>query len=294
VDLSAVLLGAVEMARSEFDRPGPRVDIQADVPPLPLVRGTAAELTHVFSDLLLNARDAMPRGGTIEVDARESRGSVLLTVADEGRGIPEEHLPRVFDPFFSTSETRETGLSLSIAYGLLQRLGGTISAANRSGGGSVFTLSFPQAVRATRRRARQHRDGGRRGLRVLLIDDEKDNLEVLQDLLALEGHEAHAAASGRAALDLVRGGRPFDLVLCDVGMPEMSGWQVVREMHELDPRMRLYLLTGWANEIGEHDPRLRGVSGVLAKPLDLDELRSVLAEPAEPPPSQAEPVTIAN
>jgi CheY-like chemotaxis protein/nitrogen-specific signal transduction histidine kinase len=294
VDLSAVLLGAVEMARSEFERPGPRVEIQADVPPMPLVRGTAAELTHVFSDLLLNARDAMPDGGTVEVRARESRGSVVLIVADEGRGIPEEHLPRVFDPFFSTSETRETGLSLSIAYGLLQRLGGTISAANRPGGGSIFTLEFPEAVRATRRRARQHREQRRRGLRVLLVDDEKDNLEVLQDLLALEGHEAQAATSGRDALELVRGGRRFDLVLCDVGMPEMSGWQVVREMHQLDPDLRLYLLTGWANEIGEHDPRLGGVRGVLAKPLDLDELRGVLAETADPSLPQAEAATVAN
>jgi len=286
VDLSAVLLGAVEMARSDFDRPGPRIEIHADVPPLPLARGTAAELSHLFSDLLLNARDAMPKGGSIEVRAREGRSGIVVTVKDEGRGIPEEQLPRVFDPFFSTSETRETGLGLSIAYGLMQRLGGSISAANRAGGGSVFTLEFPPASRSARRAAEQRSESGRR-LRVLLVDDEPDNLEVLQELLGVEGHEAETASSGRAALDMVTSGRQYDVVLCDIGMPEMSGWQVVRELQQHDPELPIYLLTGWANEIGEHDPRLNGVRGVLAKPLDLDELRSVLATSGSSPPPPA-------
>jgi two-component system, cell cycle sensor histidine kinase and response regulator CckA len=278
-----VLMGVIEMARTDFDRPGPRIEINADVPPLPLVRGTAAELSHLFSDLLLNAKDAMPGGGTIEVRAREGRSGVVVTVKDEGRGIPDEQLPRVFDPFFSTSETRETGLALSIAYGLLQRLGGSISAANRAGGGSVFTLEFPLASRSARRAAEQHKESGQR-LRVLLVDDEPDNVEILQELLTLEGHHAETATSGRAALDLFASGHQYDLVLCDVGMPEMSGWQVVRELHRLEPGLPIYLLTGWANEIGEHDPRLRAVRGVLAKPLDLDELRAILSGARGPPP----------
>ena len=285
VDLTAILMGVIEMGRTDFDRPGPRIEINADVPPLPLVRGTAAELSHLFSDLLLNAKDSMPGGGTVEVRARDGRSGVVVTVKDEGRGIPEEELPRVFDPFFSTSETRETGLGLSIAYGLLQRLGGSISAANRAGGGSVFTLEFPLASRSLRRAA-EHRSENATHLRVLLVDDELDNVEVLQELLAFDGHKAETATSGRAALDLFASGHRYDLVLCDLGMPEMSGWQVVREMHRIEPELRIYLLTGWANEIGEHDPRLRSVRGVLAKPLDLDELRAILSGGGGPPPGQ--------
>ena len=122
---------------------------------------------------------------------------------------------------------------------------------------------------------------------MLLVDDEPDNLEVLQELLGVEGHEAETASSGRAALDMVTSGRQYDVVLCDIGMPEMSGWQVVRELQQHDPDLPIYLLTGWANEIGEHDPRLSGVRGVLAKPLDLDELRSVLATSGSSPPPPA-------
>jgi CheY-like chemotaxis protein len=282
VDLRAVLLGAIEMARTEMEGTGSEVRIEDEVPPMPLVRGTAAELSHLFADLLTNARDASPRGGSIEVRARAERGEVIVTIADQGAGIPEESLPRVFDPFFSSSEKRDTGLILSIAYGLMHRLGGRISASNRASGGAMFTLAFPFAVPAQRREARSGGEG--RPARVLLIDDEIDNLEVLQELLEMEGHHVDAAGSGPAALERFHRGERYDLVLCDVGMPQMSGWQVVREIRRLAPGVRIWLLTGWANEISEHDPRLRDVQGVLGKPLDLEQLRLLLSHPGGPSP----------
>ena len=285
VDLSAVLLGAVEMARTEVEGTGAAPRIDDDVPPLPLVRGTAAELSHLFADLLANARDSTPHGGRIEVRAREERGGVVVTVGDEGCGIREEHLARVFDPFFSTSDTRETGLVLSIAYGLMHRLGGNISAANRPGGGSVYTLFFPLASATQRQKQRENRAPRRAS--ILLVDDEVDNLEVLEELLEMEGHRVETAASGRTAVDRFQRGERYDLVLCDVGMPQMSGWQVVREIRRIEPAARIWLLTGWANEISEHDPRLADVQGVLGKPLDLEQLRTLLGdEPQGPTPAE--------
>jgi CheY-like chemotaxis protein/two-component sensor histidine kinase len=284
VDLTAVLLGAVEMARTELDGRGAALHIEDDIPPLPMVRGTAAELSHLFGDLLANARDSTPKGGTVEVRARATRGSVVVTVADQGQGIPEESLSRVFDPFFSSRDTRETGLALSIAYGLMQRLGGSISAANRPTAGSVYTLTFPLAS-AQRQRGQQKACRPRK-TSVLLVDDESDNLEVLEELLTLEGHRVETATSGKAAVERFQRGEHYDLVLCDVGMPQMSGWQVVREIRRLAPSARIWLLTGWANEISEHDPRLEDVQGVLGKPLDLDELRSLLGDPQGPTPSE--------
>jgi signal transduction histidine kinase/CheY-like chemotaxis protein len=284
VDLTAVLLGVVEMARSELDGTGAALRIEEDVPHLPMVRGTAAELSHLFADLLANARDSTPPGSTVDVRARAGRGGVVVIIADQGPGIPEENLSRVFDPFFSSSETRETGLVLSIAYGLMERLGGSISAANRSGGGSVYTLTFPLA--SPQQRREQHKGGGRRKASVLLVDDESDNLEVLEELLTMEGHRVETAGSGRAAVERFQRGERYDLVLCDVGMPQMSGWQVVREIRRIAPAARIWLLTGWANEISEHDPRLADVQGVLGKPLDMDELRSVLGEPQGPTPTE--------
>ena len=284
VDLTAVLLGAIEMARAEIDGAAGAVRIEDDVPHLPLVRGTAAELSHLFADLLANARDASPQRGVIDVRAREGRDGIVVTIADQGPGIAEEHLSRVFDPFFSTSETRDTGLMLSIAYGLMQRLGGTISAANRPGGGSIFTLTFPLASSLQRRPQRPRRQPCKAS--VLVVDDEVDNLEVLEEVLELEGHRVETAPSGKAAVERFQRGERYDLVLCDVGMPQMSGWQVVREIRRIAPATRIWLITGWANEISEHDPRLADVQGVLGKPLDLEELRSLLGEPQGPAPDE--------
>jgi len=284
VDLSAVLLGVLEMARTELDGTDAGLRIEEDVPPLPLVRGTAAELSHLFADLLANARGSTPVGGTVEVGASEGRGGVVVAIADQGPGIPEENLSRVFDPFFSSSESPETGLVLSVAYGLMHRMGGSISAANRTGGGSVYTLTFPLA--SPRRRRERGRPRQRQRAKVLLVDDESDNLDVLEELLEMEGHRVETAASGKAAVERFQRGERYDLVLCDVGMPQMSGWQVVREIRRIEPGARIWLLTGWANEISEHDPRLADVQGVLGKPLDLERLRSLLGDPGGSTPDQ--------
>jgi len=282
LDLSAVLTGAVEMARTEAETAGVR--IEANVPPLPLVRGSAAELAHVFGSLLLHAREQMPGGGTIHVKAREDRGRVLVTVRDEGEGMHEEDLARVFDPFSGVAG--ETALGLSVAWGVMSRLGGSLQAQSRPGEGTTFALVFPLAA-PPRREPIRRTSGERRTQRVLIIDDEQDNLEVLREVLELENQEVEAIRGGPEALALFDQGERFDLVLCDLGMPEMSGWHVAREIQRVAPGTPVWMLTGWANEIGESDPRRRYVRGVLAKPLDLDQLRSLLV--TSPGPTAPQP-----
>ncbi|MCA1825819.1 MAG: response regulator [Myxococcales bacterium] len=280
LDLAAVLTGAIEMARSEADLAGVR--IEASVPPLPLVRGSAAELAHVFGSLLLHAREQMPEGGVVRVRAREERGKVCVTITDKGPGMHEEQLSHLFDPF---SGSGETALGLSVAWGVMARLGGSLTASSRRGEGTTFTLNFPLAA-PQRREPPRRITGEVPSRRILIVDDEADNLDVLREVLELEGQEVEAARSGPEALAAFDGGGRFDLVLCDVGMPEMSGWHVAREIQRIAPGTPVWMLTGWANEIGERDPRREFVRGVLAKPLDLDQLRALLHGPlpASPPP----------
>ena len=278
LDLAAVLTGAVEMARTEAELAGVRVE--ATVPPLPLVRGSAAELAHVFGSLLSHAREQTTEGGAIRVRAREERGKVVVSICDVGPGLHEQELSKLFDPF---SGSGETALGLSVAWGVMSRLGGSLEARSRRGEGTTFTLTFPLAV-PQRREPPRSISPDRPSRRILIVDDEGDNLDVLREVLELEGQEVEAARSGPEALAAFdRGGR-FDLVLCDVGMPEMSGWQVAREINRIAPGTPVWMLTGWANEIGEGDPRRQYVKGVLAKPLDLDQLRSLLSNPQPAPP----------
>ncbi|MFP2909690.1 sensor histidine kinase [Pyxidicoccus sp. 3LFB2] len=147
VRLDEVVRDALDIARGDIDhratREGVLVHVEVDLAPLPAVRGSATDLRFVFINLLLNARDAMPLGGTIRLCGRHEEGHVLLTVEDEGTGIPPEHLANVFRPFFTTKGDKGTGLGLSMAYGVVSRAGGTLTAANRKEGGAVFTLRFP-------------------------------------------------------------------------------------------------------------------------------------------------------
>jgi CheY-like chemotaxis protein len=250
------------------------------VPPLPLVRGSAAELAHVFGSLLLHAREQARDGGTIRVRARLERGRVYVTIANDGLGLSEEDLGRLFDPFSGVA--RESALGLSVAWGVMTRLGGSIDAHSSRGQGTTFVLNFPLAApqRIEPAKPAPQRSGS---LRVLIVDDEQDNLDVLREILEMEGHEVTVARSGPEALGHVELGETFDLVLCDVGMPQMSGWTVAREIRRMAPATSVWMLTGWANEIGESDPRRELVRGILGKPLDLDQLRTLLSsEPRRP------------
>jgi CheY-like chemotaxis protein len=197
----------------------------------------------------------------------------------------EEDVARLFDPFSGIAG--ESALGLSVAWGVMSRLGGSLQAHSRRGEGTTFTLAFPLA--SAPRLAPARKAGGERAARrVLIVDDEQDNLDVLQEVLELERHEVAAVRRGPDAVALFRSGKRFDLVLCDVGMPEMSGWEVAREIQRVAPGTAVWMLTGWANEIAEGDPRRRFVTGVLAKPLDLDQLRSLLSgspQPTTPEPS---------
>jgi CheY-like chemotaxis protein len=202
---------------------------------------------------------------------------VALRVEDDGEGMSEELLARVFDPFFTTKGTQGTGLGLSIAYSVMRRLGGSISAANRPEGGAVFTLTFPVAAPVERAEPpRPAPAAAPRDRHVMVVDDDDDNLEATRWVLEGLGQRVSAARSGAEALALLAEGGPVDLVLCDIGMPGLDGWEVAERIQQIRPGTRTFLISGWASEIAPDDPRLRSVRGVLPKPLDLDRLERLL------------------
>ncbi|MFB1484068.1 sensor histidine kinase [Corallococcus sp. RDP092CA] len=148
VQLVGVVRDAVDIVRGGIEHQsrqgGHPLRLDVELPEgLPDVAGSAMELRYVVINLLINARDAMPRGGTIRLRAFKAGRAVRLTVEDEGTGIPQEHLSNIFRPFFTTKGDRGTGLGLSMAHGVVTQAGGTLVAGNRPEGGAIFTLSFP-------------------------------------------------------------------------------------------------------------------------------------------------------
>ena len=294
VDLSSVVGEAIEMVRTtiegESSLAGAPVRIRTRLPALPAITALASELRHIVVNLLLNARDAMPKGGTIEVAGEKRDERVILEVADDGCGIPDKDLESIFSPFFTTKGTRGTGLGLSNARTVLGRLGGEISARNRRGGGAVFSLAFPIA---TPRRAplpvhRASASDPPRGRRILIVDDNFDNLQATKMVMELEKQSVDIAQTGAEALTCLLAGSRYDLVFCDLGMPDMDGWSVAREIQKLAPGTTVYLLTGWAQHIQKDDPRRQWVKGVLQKPVKREILQDLLA--AELAPESPEPI----
>ncbi len=282
VSLAEVMHQAIEMCSGEME-PDPAgswagfriaTRIARD---LPRVRGSGAELRHVFVNLFLNARDAMPKagGGKVVVVGRRAENAVIVVVGDKGTGISEQHLGRVFDPFFTTKDHRGTGLGLAIAHQVMQRLGGSIEAENRPARGAIFRLTFPVAANAETAPTLLAATPPRRGQRVLVVDDDEDNLEATRMVLEGMGQIVTVAASGAAALEQVGEAR-FDLVLCDVGMPQMNGWDVAERIREIAARTPVYMVTGWANEIAPDDPHRTIVAGVIAKPIGVETLARLL------------------
>lgn len=283
VDVSAVVGEAIEMVRTtiegESSLAGTPVRIRTRLPPfLPAVTALASEIRHVAVNLLLNARDAMPKGGTIEIIG-EARGErVILKVLDDGCGIPDKDLENIFSPFFTTKGKRGTGLGLSNARTVLARVGADISARNRPGGGACFTLSFP--ITTLRRSTTPERRGSvpPRGRRILLVDDNLDTLQATKMVMELQEQSVDIAQTASEVIARLSAGSRYDLVFCDLGMPDMIGWRIAEQIQTLAPGTAVYMLTGWSQHVQLNDPRRQWVKGVLQKPMKPEMMQDLLAE----------------
>ena len=278
--LSEVVAQAVDLARSSIEGTsslqGSPIQIESNVPSaLPFVKGPASDLRQVMLNLLLNASEAMHQRGKIKMDVALANDAVVVRVADSGSGIPAEHLGRVFEPFFTTKGANGTGLGLAIARKIMEEIGGSISAANQPSGGAVFTLSFPLAASAVAMKKPESSIQASDSRRFLLIDDDVQNLDALREGLAVKGHKVDTALSGPEAIEKIRSGSSYDVVLCDLGMPGMNGWEVAREASQIVDKLNFYIVTGWGRQIEAEKPPSISISGVLTKPVDLDVIEQI-------------------
>lgn len=282
VDIRRVIEEAVEMVHFVVEKSptptGGTIKVSFEVPALPPVFGYAAELRHVFANLLLNARDALPSGGNIVIKGEALADAIVISVADEGVGIPPDVVARIFDPLFTTKSTG-TGLGLSMARDVMTRMGGTITGANRPQGGAIFRLNFPLPRAASRPKSGARLSEPTTSASsnsILIIDDYEDSLIPLKLVLEMRGQFVDTAASGKEALAKIRSGAGYDVVLCDLNLKEMDGWAIAEEMSKIAPNMRVYLMTGWLPELAGSDPKRSLVRGSLSKPIDLEHLFRIL------------------
>ena len=296
IDVTQVVRDALDITQSRWrEEPASRgivIELRTELGPVPPILGDAAELREALTNVILNAVDAMPTGGTLTLRTHVDAEYVEIVIADTGVGIPSAVRDKIFDPFFTTKGPKGTGLGLSLTYGIVSRHGGVVSVDSEEGHGSTFRLAFPIAAAMepppTAPPERREHGGSARTLRCLVVDDEEPVRAMLADAVEAAGHHATAVASGGEAVACFRA-EPFDVVITDLAMPGVSGWQVARAVKHMAPHVPVLLTTGFGVELSAEERRTHGVDLVLVKPLQIEEIREALAAAARTmPPGRSE------
>jgi CheY-like chemotaxis protein len=307
VDLNTLVPQVVDLTRARWhDIPQKRgvvIAMRTDLTPnLPAVMGLESEIREALTNLVFNAVDAMPEGGTLTVRTRVAAPAtsapadspetapaqvVHLEIVDTGIGMDEEARRRCWEPFFTTKGERGTGLGLAMVYGVVQRHNAQIAIVSEAGEGTTMRLSFPAVdVGSEAPRLAPEAPDRPRPLRILVVDDDPVLIEALGDSLAGDGHTVVRAPGGQAGIDAFEashgGPEPFDVVLTDLGMPLVDGRAVASAVKTLSSTTPVILLTGWGQRISEHPETLPFVDRVLSKPPKLRELREALTECCRP------------
>jgi CheY-like chemotaxis protein len=242
--------------------------------------GWPASLREALANLIFNAVDALPKGGTIRLSAFPSEARVVLEVGDSGVGMSPDVQKRIFDPFFTTKGERGTGLGLAQVAGIVERHDGQISVRSAPGRGATFRMEFPAAQEPVRPKVSPANPGKQPqgpSYRVLAVDDEPALVKMLSFMLHEAGHTTTTVMSAEAALEVLQT-QKVDLVISDVGLGSgMNGWELTERIRQSWPTVPVLLATGWGASIDPSEAQERGVAGVLSKPYRMAELQQLIA-----------------
>ena len=276
LNVAEVLRETYDLITKSFDK---KIDIRMDIADSLPIRGDHSGLSQVFMNLCTNARDAMPDGGELLIEAGVEGGDALITISDTGFGMDEQTREQCFDPFFTTKETdKGTGLGLSTAYGIVKDLGGEIHVFSELNKGTTFKLYFPLALLDEyQRQAGIYDIVQGSGEKVLIIDDEVDILEALVLLAEQLCYRAASADSGKAGIDKYKSWRP-DVVLLDRNMPVMDGLKCAQSILEYDPEARIVLISGYdAGGPSGIDKKTKAlIKSYLTKPINIEEISQAI------------------
>ncbi|HEY2781149.1 MAG TPA: ATP-binding protein [Steroidobacteraceae bacterium] len=293
VEINRAVQQVVELTRPRWsDLPqarGAMVDLQTYLTEsIPEIMGAEHEIRDALTNLIFNAVDAMPNGGTLSVRTRKAvvadgETRVLIEVTDTGVGMDEDTRRRCLEPFYTTKGERGTGLGLAMVYGMVQRHSAELEIDSAVGKGTTVRLNFPAFTSSVVSSPKTKVSAVvKRRLRILLVDDDPLLIKSLQDTLQEDGHVITATHGGREGIEAFtaasKRGECFDIVVTDLGMPHVDGRKVATSVKGVSPTTPVVLLTGWGQRLIATNDAPAHVDKVLAKPPRLHELRAALAE----------------
>ena len=248
-----------------------------------LVMGDESELREVLVNMVFNAVDAMPQGGTLTLSTREANGEVEVRIRDTGTGMTEDVRSRVFDPFYTTKGKGGLGLGLAVSYGIVRRHEGALEVESEPGSGTCFRIKLPVARGAVKAGEAKEppaltvvpQDTGR--TRILVVDDERHVRELLRDILEGEGYQVSMAESGQEALAMLDAAA-FHGVFTDIGMSGMSGWELAQAVREIDADVPVAVITGWGEMVGPDERTAARVDWIVPKPFETRQIIDIARE----------------
>jgi len=294
VSIDQILMDASEITRPRWkncaEASNIHITMDLQIGSNAMVMGDDSELREVLVNMVFNAIDAMPEGGTLTLSTHTEGDSVIVKVIDTGVGMYPEVRSRIFDPFFTTKGKAGLGLGLAVSFGIIRRHSGNIEVESQYGNGTEFRLTLPVA-KIVERSVEQSEpapavlpeavspvtDEQQLPMRLLVVDDEIFVRDLLRDILESENCDVCVAESGSEALSLFKETK-FDAVFTDVGMPGMSGWELAREIRQINKIIPIAVITGWGEAVGSHEQKEAGVDWIVAKPFTADRIAELVGD----------------
>ncbi len=278
IDINEVIKYAIDFTMPRWKNMGQSKSInycidEEGIKEVPKVLCSYVELRGVFINIINNALDAMPEGGTVSFRTWSKDEVVFVSVSDTGSGMSREVMEKVFDPFFTTRSPKGTGLGMSIVYGIMRRHGGKVEVDSEIGKGSTFTLQLPFTIKTVSpvTSLKPEQNTRNKSLSILVVDDEKNTCALLDDFLSDEGHKIKTVFNGADAIQLLKS-EEYDLVLSDLVMPDVTGYDVVKSVNKLKKKPKIGILTGLQETLEFQEEKGMKVDFILRKPFDFPEL----------------------
>ncbi|MCK5607278.1 response regulator [Candidatus Pacearchaeota archaeon] len=278
LNLAKVVQETYQLVKESFDK---RIDIRINVPESLPVIGDHLGLSQALMNLCTNARDSMPNGGELRIEAMQKGDKAVVVVSDTGQGMDKAMVQKCFDPFFTTKEVgKGTGLGLSTTYGIIKNHEGEISVTSEPNKGTIFKVLLPLDI--SREQDKQEYmteivQGN--GEKVLVVDDEMAILRAMPSILERLGYQAAIANNGKEAIEKYKAWQP-DVVLIDIGMPIMDGLTCIERIADYDPNAKAIVISGYEEDVlnGLDQRKKKLIKGFLVKPFGKYELSASLAQ----------------
>ncbi len=280
VIIQEIINDAVEMIRPRWERlcqeKGVRLILRKELSEELKIMADPSELREVFTNLLLNALDAMPQGGEIGIICKRMGNQAEIVVKDTGEGISPDILEKIFEPFFTTKGDKGTGLGLPTSQRIIVSHGGEMKAVSTPGQGTSFTIYLPISEEVTLGDANKGlKASNNLPLRILIVEDKADLKEILQEMLVSYGFEVQTAESGEDAIRICARGK-FDLLISDLGLPGMSGLDLISQIRAFDKKIRTILISGWEVDTSVNELMAKGVDSLMTKPFKIESILETL------------------